>query len=110
MLTRRQSDLLAFIKRYSAEHGYAPSYDEMKVGIGIVSKSGIHRLVSGLRERGAITARANLARSVGLVEEPASARDIALLTQRLDLLARQVADQASQIEALAHGAPDARAA
>lgn len=54
MLTRKQSELLSFIERYIAEKGYAPSFEEMKVAARLRSKSGIHRLITGLEERGYI--------------------------------------------------------
>ena len=64
MITPKQKELLSFIKEYLAEHGVTPSYDEMKDGLGLHSKSGIHRLVSGLEERGYITRLPNRARAI----------------------------------------------
>jgi SOS-response transcriptional repressor LexA len=63
-LTRRMRALLEFIEAYSAEHGIAPSFDEMRAGIGLQSKSGIHRLVSSLAERGFIRRLPNRARAI----------------------------------------------
>lgn len=54
-LTQQQAELLDFIRRYGAEKGASPSYDEMTVGAGIPSKGSIHRLLKALEERGAIT-------------------------------------------------------
>lgn len=53
-LTRRQRDLLDFIGAYMATENVAPSFEEMKNGIGLKSKSGIHRLIHSLEERGFI--------------------------------------------------------
>ncbi|SLN54204.1 transcriptional repressor LexA [Oceanibacterium hippocampi] len=52
MLTRKQHELLAFIQRHLGEHGVSPSFDEMKDALGLKSKSGIHRLITALEERG----------------------------------------------------------
>ena len=54
MLTVRQHDTLAFIKAFDAANGVSPTFQEIAEGIGLRSKSGVHRLVSGLEERGFI--------------------------------------------------------
>src|SRR5438477_434055 len=54
MLTRKQHELLMFINQRLAAIGVAPSFDEMKDALNLRSKSGIHRLISGLEERGFI--------------------------------------------------------
>ena len=54
MLTRKQYELLLFIHRHLGEHGVSPSFDEMKEALSLRSKSGIHRLITGLEERGFI--------------------------------------------------------
>lgn len=54
-LTQAQAELLAFIERYQDENGgVSPSCEEMRQGIGIASKSGVHRLLTALQERGRI--------------------------------------------------------
>ena len=53
-MTKRQQQLLNFITSYVAQHSYSPTFEEMKVAVGLASKSGVHRLVSGLEERGLI--------------------------------------------------------
>lgn len=53
-LTPRQAELLRFIKRHIAEHGYAPTFEVMREALGLHSKSGVARLIEGLEERGAI--------------------------------------------------------
>lgn len=69
-LTAKQGQLLAFLKTYSAEHDRMPSFDEMCAGLGLASKSGIHRLLCGLEERGFIRRMLNLARAIEIVENP----------------------------------------
>ena len=54
MLTRKQYQLLTFIHQTLRDTGISPSYDEMKEALGLKSKSGIHRLITGLEERGSI--------------------------------------------------------
>ena len=68
MLTKRQSKLLCFIESYLAEHGYTPSYQEMAAHLELRSRSNIHRLLSGLRERGAVEWRPRSARSVKITK------------------------------------------
>src|SRR5690348_592849 len=52
MLTRKQRELLQFIQERLADTGISPSFDEMKDALGLKSKSGVHRLITGLGERG----------------------------------------------------------
>lgn len=54
-LTRRQRDLLVFIDAYSRDHGICPSFDQMTAALGLHSKSGTHRIVMALEERGLIS-------------------------------------------------------
>ena len=72
MLTRKQSELLDFLVRHAAEHDVPPSFDEMRDALGLASKSGVHRLVSGLEERGYIRRLANRARAIEILR-PGSA-------------------------------------
>jgi repressor LexA len=69
MLTRKQHEAFEFIRGYVARHGYSPSYENIMRGIGIHSKSGVHRLVGALAERGYIRRRKNLARSIEVVAQ-----------------------------------------
>ena len=71
MLTAKQRDLLHFIKSYQEAHDHAPSFDEMKDAVGLKSKSGIHRLVNALEERGHIRRLANRARAIEILATPA---------------------------------------
>ena len=68
MLTQRQLQLLKFIQNYSRDHGVSPSFDEMRAALKLQSKSGIHRLISGLEERGYIRRLAYRARALEVVK------------------------------------------
>ena len=70
MLTKKQSELLLFINRHLAQHGASPSFDEMKDALNLKSKSGIHRLITGLEERGFIRRLAHRARALEVVKMP----------------------------------------
>lgn len=66
-LTARQRDLLLFIRRHVGEHGIAPSFDEMKAELELASKSGVHRMILALEERGFIARIPDRARAIRLV-------------------------------------------
>ena len=70
MLTRKQQELLLFIHRRLSDGGVSPSFDEMKDALGLKSKSGIHRLITGLEERGFIRRLAHRARALEVVRLP----------------------------------------
>ena len=70
MLTKKQHELLMFINQRLAATGVAPSFDEMKEALKLRSKSGIHRLISGLEERGFIHRLPHRARAVEVVKLP----------------------------------------
>src|SRR3954452_13428075 len=70
MLTRKQHELLIFINQRLAATGVAPSFDEMKDALNLRSKSGIHRLITGLEERGFIRRLAHRARALEVVRLP----------------------------------------
>ena len=72
MLTRRQLDLLKFIHKRSQAGGVSPSFDEMKAALNLRSKSGIHRLITALEERGFIRRLANRTRAIEVVKLPES--------------------------------------
>ncbi len=78
MLTKKQKNLLLFINKKLRSTGVSPSYEEMKNSLNLKSKSGIHRLISALEERGFIKRLANKARALEVVKLPetASANDI----------------------------------
>ncbi|MCX8099833.1 MAG: transcriptional repressor LexA [Geminicoccaceae bacterium] len=70
MLTQRQFQLLRYIHQFMQEHGVPPSFEEMRTALGLRSKSGIHRLISGLEERGYIRRLAYRARALEVVKAP----------------------------------------
>jgi repressor LexA len=70
MLTRKQHELLMFINQRLSATGVAPSFDEMKDALRLRSKSGIHRLISGLEERGFIRRLPHRARALEVVKLP----------------------------------------
>ncbi len=70
MLTRKQHQLLVFIHQHLGEQGVSPSFDEMKDALGLRSKSGIHRLITALEERGFIRRLAHRARAVEILRLP----------------------------------------
>lgn len=67
MLTIKQRELLNFLQDYEHKNQASPSFDEMRQAIGLASKSGIHRLISGLEERGFIRRLANRARAIEII-------------------------------------------
>lgn len=70
MLTRKQMELLDFIKQRLDRDGVPPSFDEMKEALDLRSKSGIHRLITALEERGFIRRLAHRARALEIVKLP----------------------------------------
>ena len=78
MLTKKQKNLLLFINKKIRSTGISPSYEEMKNSLNLKSKSGIHRLISALEERGFIKRLAHKARALEVLKLPetASANDI----------------------------------
>jgi len=70
MLTKKQHELLIFINQRLAATGVAPSFDEMKDALNLRSKSGIHRLISGLEERGFIRRLPHRARALEVTKLP----------------------------------------
>src|SRR5947199_1747853 len=72
MLTKKQSELLRFIHERLKETGVPPSFDEMKDALDLRSKSGIHRLVMALEERGFIRRLPNRARALEVLKLPES--------------------------------------
>ena len=78
MLTKKQKNLLLFINKKLRSSGVSPSYEEMKHSLNLKSKSGIHRLISALEERGFIKRLPHKARALEVVKLPetASANDI----------------------------------
>ncbi len=70
MLTRKQHELLRFIQASLEESGVSPSFEEMKDALDLKSKSGVHRLISALEERGFIRRLPNRARALEVLRQP----------------------------------------
>ena len=73
MLTAKQHELIRFIQQRLEETGISPSFEEMKEALDLKSKSGVHRLISALEERGFIRRLANRARALEVVKLPEDA-------------------------------------
>lgn len=73
MLTAKQKELLLFIHQRIKESGVSPSFDEMKEALDLASKSGIHRLITALEERGFVRRLAHRARALEVLKLPDSA-------------------------------------
>ena len=78
MLTRKQYELLVYIDRHLKQTGFSPSFEEMKDALNLKSKSGIHRLISALEERGYLARRHHRARALDVLRLPDNmmARDV----------------------------------
>lgn len=70
MLTRKQHELLTYIDKHLRETGFSPSFEEMKDALNLRSKSGIHRLISALEERGFLSRRHHRARALEVTRLP----------------------------------------
>lgn len=84
MLTKKQLDLLAFIHKRVQRDGVPPSFDEMKVALDLRSKSGIHRLITALEERGFIRRLAHRARAIEVVKLPDSISEAGFAPRVID--------------------------
>ena len=73
MLTAKQHELLQFVQRRLEETGISPSFEEMKEALELKSKSGVHRLISALEERGFIRRLPNRARALEVLRQPENA-------------------------------------
>ena len=69
MLTRKQKELLNYIQNFQSKSGVTPSYEEMKSALSLKSKSGIHRLVIALEERGFVKRLAHKARALEVIKD-----------------------------------------
>src|SRR3546814_15894929 len=77
MLTAKQHELLHFIQQRLDASGISPSFEEMKEALGLKSKSGIHRLISALEERGFLRRLPNRARALEVLKVPEAAKPAA---------------------------------
>jgi len=114
MLTKKQKNLLMFINKKLRSSGVSPSYEEMKMSLNLKSKSGIHRLISALEERGFIKRLAHKARALEVIKLPetASANDIynsfspSVIKGGLDEnKSKNVSDEVSVLGTIAAGTP-----
>jgi repressor LexA len=85
MLTKKQKNLLLFINKKLRSSGVSPSYEEMKESLNLKSKSGIHRLISALEERGFIKRLAHKARALEVIKLPETASAIQNEVARISL-------------------------
>ena len=69
MLTKKQKELLTYIRNFQSKNGVTPSYEEMKVALNLRSKSGIHRLIIALEERGFVKRLAHKARALEIIKD-----------------------------------------
>ncbi len=88
MLTRKQHELLTFIDKHLKATGFSPSFEEMKEALQLRSKSGIHRLISALEERGFLRRRHHRARALEVVRLPNEA------VREIEVAADPVLDEA----------------
>jgi len=88
MLTRKQYELLMFIHGRLQDSGVSPSFDEMKEALDLKSKSGIHRLITGLEERGFIRRLPHRARALEVVRLPenTAVEDLPVRNRRVDAI------------------------
>ncbi|MFA6279440.1 MAG: transcriptional repressor LexA [Bdellovibrionales bacterium] len=97
MLTRKQKEILLLIRDRLASDGVPPSFDEMKEALGLRSKSGIHRLISGLEERGFIRRLPHRARALEILRLPeGSEAKEAKVTRKVRAVAGAVVEKAAQ--------------
>src|SRR5436853_2888297 len=93
MLTKKQHQLLLFIRDRMSADGIAPSFDEMKEALKLKSKSGIHRLITALEERGFLRRLPHRARALEVVKLPDNATE-RLSDRNLDRPSRERPDRA----------------
>ena len=96
-LTPQQSRCLAVIKAYIAEHDISPSFEEIGAALGLRSKSDIHRLVTGLVQRGYIDYVRYRARSIRILDDQITVK---VTPEQLTFLREQAAEIGEPIEAL----------
>ncbi len=90
MLTRKQNELLRYIHDHLAQSGVSPSFEEMKDALDLKSKSGVHRLISALEERGFIRRLPNRARALEVVKMPDAAKAAPMAPVTIPIAANDV--------------------
>nr|WP_137678336.1 transcriptional repressor LexA [Parerythrobacter lutipelagi] len=88
MLTKKQHELIQFIQQRLEETGISPSFEEMKEALDLKSKSGVHRLISALEERGFIRRLPNRARALEVLKQPEDALPAAARGAASDVVSR----------------------
>ena len=86
MLTKKQYELLMYIDHSLRETGISPSFDEMKDALDLKSKSGIHRLITGLEERGFIRRLPHRARALEVIKLPENAQNLTTPTYAANVI------------------------
>ncbi|MFN3607002.1 MAG: transcriptional repressor LexA [Cypionkella sp.] len=109
MLTRKQLELLEFIRLRMDKDGVPPSFDEMKDALDLRSKSGIHRLITALEERGFIRRLAHRARALEIVKLPESMERAAQERAEIKLAEKQAARAGFSPRVIDGDRPDAPA-
>ena len=97
MLTRKQHELLIFIDKHLRATGFSPSFEEMKEALQLRSKSGIHRLISALEERGFLRRRHHRARALEVVRIPNEVVIEAEADMRVSLVAAELPDRSGGV-------------
>ena len=97
MLTRKQNELLRYIHGHLAETGVSPSFEEMKEALELKSKSGVHRLISALEERGFIRRLPNRARALEVLRMPDAAAPVPQAANQNSAPPRQIPVAANDI-------------
>ena len=72
MLTKKQKELFEFLSKYISKNDISPSFEEMKIAVNLKSKSGIHRLITSLEQRGFIKRLKHKARAMEIIKTLAS--------------------------------------
>ncbi len=103
MLTRKQHELLCYIHDHLGETGVSPSFEEMKDALDLKSKSGVHRLISALEERGFIRRLPNRARALEVVKMPEQAGKPATAAAKPQVQIPAAANANDVIELPLHG-------
>lgn len=103
MLTRKQLELLQYISTYIQDTGLSPSFDEMKEALDLKSKSGIHRLITALEERGFLRRLPHRARALEILKTPDEALPTSLRPSRSQPIAPSPVSEAAPVVVAAHG-------
>jgi repressor LexA len=99
MLTAKQRELIVFIQQRLEETGISPSFEEMKEALDLKSKSGVHRLISALEERGFLRRLPNRARALEVIREPGDTTPARSTAPSGDNVVAMPAPRAAQREA-----------